>query len=101
MRYDSLKNNYELALAELKQREAEIEQLNRVLDIERLEAVETKTHLQEKITLSETYIDKSIDKLKRLSKKKFIVGPYVGYGLNGNQLGVNIGLGVTYKLLAF
>ena len=46
------------------------------------------------------YITKEITKTK---KQNIIIGPYVGYGYDfGNKKGgVNIGIGITYKLFGF
>jgi hypothetical protein len=101
MRYDSLKRNYELVLSELKQREAEINQLNRVLEIERLEAKTNEEHLTQGLEISKSAMFEAIDLLKKQGKKKFVFGVTGGYGINDNGLGVMIGLGLTYKLVSF
>jgi hypothetical protein len=35
------------------------------------------------------------------SKKRFVVGPYIGMGITGTSINWSVGLGVTYKLIEF
>ena len=97
MRYDSLRKNYATALEELAQREAEINQLHRVLDTERVAANAKQDFLNQSIEIKDKAITQALGKLRSMQKKKFVVGPYVGYGITNQSLGVSFGVGLTYS----
>lgn len=101
IRFDSLISTHKSTLLELEQRERELAQLQRVLEVERMEAKQKEDYLNEKLLITESSLTKSLKTINSMSKKKFTVGPFVGAGMTDNSIGATFGFGITYKLFSF
>lgn len=101
MRYDSLRHSYQLAIVELEQREAEIKQLNRVIQLERQEFETDRRFYERELGITKKHLKETLTTLSKKRKQRFIIGPYTGVGLSSLGFSPNIGIGLTYKLISF
>lgn len=101
MRYQALIADYDSAMVELQQREEEINALKRLIEVERREFNTDRQFYERELGVTRTAKNEAIRQLSKREKKRFSVGPTVSYGISDAGLGLNVGIGLTYKLISF